>query len=154
LGFGQISPGVFAHPNWSVKEARAVLSEGILLKSTSEGSAADQHLVATGWDLGDLARRYTRFLDTFTPVADAIGTTDEAAFVVRTLLIHEYRKIHLRDPLLPPALLPQDWVGAKAYELSKNLYSRVFVAAERYLSNTASTTTGPLPEAGDSRFAT
>src|ERR1700761_1270716 len=58
LGFGQISPGVFAHPNWSVEEARATLSEGILLKSTSEGSAADRQLVATGWDLEELARRY------------------------------------------------------------------------------------------------
>ena len=36
----------------------------------------------------------------------------EGAFVVRTLLIHEYRKIHLQDPLLPPELLPQDWVDA------------------------------------------
>ena len=161
LGFGQISPGVFAHPNWNVEEARAALggldgaAEGLLLKSTSEGSATDQRLVAAGWDLGDLTRRYGRFVDTFTPVAGEIAPTlvDEAAFVVRTLLIHEYRKIHLRDPLLPPALLPDDWVGAKAYHLSRSLYSRVFPAAERYLSNTASTTTESLPEADGSAYA-
>src|ERR1700761_14751 len=60
LGFGQINPGVFAHPNWSVEEARAGLKdvedakEGVLLKSSSEGSEADRRLVAAGWDLGDL----------------------------------------------------------------------------------------------------
>jgi phenylacetic acid degradation operon negative regulatory protein len=79
--------------------------------------------------------------------------TDEAAFIIRTLLIHEYRKIHLQDPLLPPALLPVNWVGAAAYDLSKHLYSAVFPAAERYLSNTASTTTEPLPAADSSAYA-
>jgi phenylacetic acid degradation operon negative regulatory protein len=174
LGFGQISPGVFAHPNWSVEEARAGLkgvpgaAEGILLRSTSEGGEADRQLVAVGWDLGDLTRRYSRFVETFRPVADALGpvaardsktvvavpaVTDESAFIIRTLLIHEYRKIHLQDPLLPPALLPVNWVGAAAYDLSKRLYSTVFAAAERYLSNTASTTTEPLPTADGSAYA-
>jgi phenylacetic acid degradation operon negative regulatory protein len=168
LGFGQVSPGVFAHPNWSVEEARAGLkglegaAEALLLKSSSEGSETDRRLVAAGWDLGELTRRYRRFLETFTPVADAAGptadavappATDEAAFIIRTLLIHEYRKIHLQDPLLPPALLPVNWVGAAAYDLSKHLYSAVFPAAERYLSNTASTITEPLPPADNSACA-
>ena len=161
LGFGQVNPGLFAHPNWSIEEARAGLkgvegaAEGLLLKSSSEGSEADRQLVAAGWDLGDLTRRYRRFLATFTSVADAPGpaVTDEAAFIVRTLLIHEYRKIHLQDPLLPPALLPVNWVGAAAYDLSKHLYSAVFPAAERYLTNTASTTTEPLPPADSSAYA-
>ncbi len=161
LGFGQVSPGVFAHPNWSVEEARAGLkgvegaAAGLLLKSSSEGRETDRQLVAAGWDLGDLTRRYRRFLETFTPVADAFGpaASDEAAFVVRTLLIHEYRKIHLQDPLLPPELLPVNWVGAAAYDLSKHLYSTVLPAAERYLSNSASTITEPLPTADSSAFA-
>jgi phenylacetic acid degradation operon negative regulatory protein len=161
LGFGQISPGVFAHPNWSVEEARAGLKDvegaaaGVLLKSSSEGSEADRRLVAAGWDLGDLTRRYQRFVEIFTPVANTIGpvATDEAAFIIRTLLIHEYRKIHLQDPLLPPALLPADWVGAAAYDLSRRLYSAVFRAAERYLSNTATTTAEPLPTADSSAYA-
>jgi phenylacetic acid degradation operon negative regulatory protein len=154
LGFGQISPGVFAHPNWDLEQARAGLSgledigETMLLKSSSEGIETDRRLVASGWDLGDLARRYRRFVDAFSPVAAAMPcSTNESAFIVRTLLIHEYRKIHLQDPLLPPALLPSDWVGATAYDLTRRLYCAVFAAAEDYLSNTASTTTEPLPPA-------
>jgi phenylacetic acid degradation operon negative regulatory protein len=73
--------------------------------------------------------------------------------VIRTLLIHEYRKIHLQDPLLPPALLPAEWIGAAAYQLSKQLYSAVFRRAELYLSNTASTMTEPLPAADSSAYA-
>jgi phenylacetic acid degradation operon negative regulatory protein len=165
LGFGQISPGVFAHPNWSIDEARTALSgvaaatHALLLKSESEGSEADRRLVAAGWDLGDLTRRYRRFVDMFSPVLDAITSgantdlTAEAAFVIRTLLIHEYRKVHLQDPLLPPALLPADWVGAAAYDLTRRLYSAVFAAAESYLSNTASTLSEPLPPADDLAYA-
>lgn len=160
LGFGPISPGVFAHPNWDIAQAREGLSalkglgETLLLKSSSEGIEADRRLVASGWDLGDLARRYRRFVDTFTPVAGAMPCDNsESAFIVRTLLIHEYRKIHLQDPLLPPALLPPDWVGATAYDLTRRLYGAVFAAAEDYLSNTASTTTEPLPAANESAYA-
>jgi phenylacetic acid degradation operon negative regulatory protein len=175
LGFGQLSPGVFAHPDWSLERARTWLgsldgaADGLLLKSSSEGIEIDRRLVASGWDLGELTRRYRRFVDTFTPVEAAVSfrapapsspatassseRAGEAAFVIRTLLIHEYRKIHLQDPLLPPALLPADWVGAAAYDLSRRLYSAVFPAAEHYLSNTASTTSEPLPAANASALA-
>jgi phenylacetic acid degradation operon negative regulatory protein len=133
-------------------------AQALLFKTSSEGCDADTRLAATGWDLGDLARRYRRFLDIFTPVAEAVIASApprldmEAAFVIRTLLIHEYRKIHLQDPLLPPALLPVDWIGTAAYELSKRLYSAVFRAAERYISNTASTLDEPLPTADSSAY--
>jgi phenylacetic acid degradation operon negative regulatory protein len=59
--------------------------------------------------------------------------------VIRTLLIHQYRKIHLRDPLLPHSLLPADWIGAQAYELCRDLYRRVFAAAEEHITTTAET---------------
>jgi phenylacetic acid degradation operon negative regulatory protein len=161
LGFGQVSPGVFAHPNWSMEEARSGLTsvpgvaEGLLFKSSSESDTADRRLVATGWNLENLARRYRKFVKAFTPVAAAAlpGALDgAAAFVIRTLLIHEYRKIHLQDPLLPPALLPANWVGTTAYELSKRLYSAVFDVAESYLSDTATTMTAPLPPVGASTY--
>lgn len=168
LGFGQVNPGLFAHPNWSVERARTALGDlpglenALLLKSESEGSEADRRLVASGWDLGDLTRRYRRFVEIFSPVLEAVASRDrangdplpaETAFIIRTFLIHEYRKIHLQDPLLPLALLPSDWVGAAAYELTKGLYSAVFAAAERYLTDTASTMTGPLPPADKSAHA-
>jgi phenylacetic acid degradation operon negative regulatory protein len=72
--------------------------------------------------------------------------------VIRTLLIHEYRKIHLQDPLLPPALLPAGWIGAAAYDLSKTLYSAVFEAAEAYLSARGRGMTEPLPPANAATY--
>lgn len=154
LGFGQLGPGVFAHPACTIEEARAWLStladfdEAWILKSTTEGPAVDRKLAAAGWSLSDLARRYRRFRDTFAPVRAAVEQQQIAAqpaFVVRTLLIHEYRKVHLQDPLLPPTLLPPNWIGAEAYELCRTLYAAVFAAADDFLSDKARRIREPLP---------
>lgn len=158
LGFGQLSPGVYAHPACTLQEARGWLvtlgcaNRCRLFKSATEGVAADRRLAVEGWNLAGIARRYRRFRDTFAPLQAALRDSDslapQAAFLVRTLLIHEYRKIHLQDPLLPPALLPAPWVGTEAYELTASLYGRVFAAAERFLSDTGRTMAGALPPAG------
>ena len=158
LGFGQLSPGVYAHPACTVQEARGwLLTVGgagpcWILKSSTEGLAADRRLAAEGWDLAQIARRYRRFRDGFAPVAAAVRESDtlspQAAFLVRTLLVHEYRKIHLLDPLLPPPLLPAQWVGTEAYELTARLYAAVFATAERFLTEVGRTIAGSLPPAG------
>ena len=162
LGFGQLSPGVFAHPNSDLGQARQwtasldVGKDALLFRAAGADVGIDKTVVSVGWDLGELARRYKRFVDAYSTVAAALHSHDElapeSAFVIRTLLIHEYRKIHLQDPLLPPALLPRDWVGSSAYELSAQLYGKVFTAAEQFLTATASTLDGNLPTADAAVF--
>jgi len=201
LGFGQISAGMFAHPTRTIDETRARLAKAdgsevlVLLRGTDADKRGNHELVKAGWDLSDLARRYSQFVASFTPVlegaveqrgalaangAEGFHETDatsragsagpgskprraggssgdvkrsiesgeslswETAFVVRTLLIHEYRKIHLRDPLLPRALLPDDWVGTQAYELCRDLYRLLFRSAEQHVAQFAETLAGPL----------
>lgn len=154
FGFGQLSPGVLAHPSRTVEDTRAQLSElradsrAVVMRAASEGTAGDQALLQAGWDLGELARSYQRFVTTFEPVRAVLGgraaLPPDVAFLVRTLLIHEYRKIHLRDPLLPHSLLPKDWIGAQAYELCRDLYRTVFAAAEQHVSSVAETLEGKL----------
>jgi phenylacetic acid degradation operon negative regulatory protein len=154
LGFGQIEPALLAHPNLSVEEARRQLAglrvdgEATLMRARSESPESDRKLAATGWDLDELGRSYRRFVTGFEPVQSVLaarpGLVPEVAFVIRTLLVHEYRKIHLRDPLLPRALLPADWIGDSAYELCRELYRAVFAAAEEHLSSTAGTLDGRL----------
>ena len=162
LGFGQLTPALFAHPACTAQQARRWLRsvaggrEALLLRSASADVRVDRTLAARGWDLGEQARRYRRFIARFAPVAEASATravAAETAFVVRTLLIHEYRKIHLQDPLLPAALLPRDWAGTAAYGLCRALYARVFASAERHLSACARRLHRPLPRAAASARA-
>jgi phenylacetic acid degradation operon negative regulatory protein len=155
LGFGQLNPSLFAHPSWLRNVPGP--EDALLLHGISTDLGNDRRLATHGWDLKDLARRYRRFVASFAPVESLLGPATalpaDTAFLVRTLLIHEYRKIHLRDPLLPPALLPSNWVGASAYEVCRRLYARVFPAAEKHLSVTAHQLHRPLPAANSAAHA-
>ncbi len=69
--------------------------------------AAPARLVNLGWDLEELGNRYQRFVRRFEGAHAALrarSATPLSGFVLRTLLIHEYRRLHLRDPLLPQRL--------------------------------------------------
>jgi phenylacetic acid degradation operon negative regulatory protein len=157
LGFGELTPGVFGHPAHNDDAIRTRLTEIdpsgrlIVIQRAMVTQTSDAQLAALGWDFGELARRYSRFIKMFAPANDvlpaegAADTEGETAFVLRTLLLHEYRKIHLRDPLLPASLLPDKWIGADAHELCRELYAKVFAASERYLSTRVQTLTGALP---------
>ena len=155
LGFGQLNPGLLAHPTRSSEDTRDQLqaagarsSQTVVLESRTGDLVADRAIARQGWDLADLEKRYVRFVRAFEP-AQAATLSDrldpESAFVLRTLLIHEFRRIHLRDPLLPLTLLPRGWIGETAYSLTREIYTRVFGPAEAWLSETAATLAGPLP---------
>jgi phenylacetic acid degradation operon negative regulatory protein len=159
-GFGEISATVFAHPEFDSRALRAqrrsagLLSKVIAFDATLAEDDAPQRLVQLGWDLNDLGRRYQRFVKRFRRVHAELERRPvpkpRDCFLVRTLLIHEYRRLHLRDPLLPAQLLRADWPGAQAAALCREVYARVFAASEIHLSRVAATLTGPLPPADPS----
>lgn len=154
-GYGEPRPGLFAHPFLSVAQAREQLAslpgadQLYVFEATTGRPDEDRRIASVGWDLDELATRYRRFIRQFAPIQDALGQRQspppEAAFTIRTLLIHEYRKIQLRDPLLPGSLLPQDWIGADAQTLSRDLYTRLFPAAEKHLDAAGACLAGELP---------
>ena len=157
-GFGEPEPGLLAHPTLPPSEAREHLAlagltdQPIVLEARGASPLADQRLVEQGWDLRELAARYARFLRSFAAVLSAMAGRERpspvSAFLVRTLLIHEYRRIHLQDPLLPASLLPHDWPGTAAYELCRSVYEHVLPAAEQHLTALAARLDGPLPAPG------
>jgi phenylacetic acid degradation operon negative regulatory protein len=70
---------------------------------------------------------------------------EEDAFLIRTLLIHHYRRLRLRDPELPDVLLPAEWPGQKARLLCKELYRRLAPASERHLDRCLVLADGTIP---------
>ena len=91
-------------------------------------------------------------MKTFEPLRGWIGRretlSDVDAFTARILLIHHYRRVVLRDPLLPTALLPADWPGRAARRLCGEIYRGLLPASEQWLDRNASNENGPLPAAG------
>jgi phenylacetic acid degradation operon negative regulatory protein len=158
LGFGAVAPGVFAHPSPDRAGVERVLAKlGVAGKveqmtATSERVGAERRrdLLQSCWDLEALRAAYRRFIERFRPLWQALEKAPdpdpESCFVLRVLLIHEYRRIILRDPELPAELLSPDWEGGSARVLCRNLYRRVAAAAERYATSVLETADGPLPE--------
>ncbi|MCX7893411.1 MAG: phenylacetic acid degradation operon negative regulatory protein PaaX [Burkholderiales bacterium] len=161
-GFGQVAAGLWAHPTLDESAVAALLDDlkarghvVVMHAATDPGQPAAplEALVRDAWDLDRLERDYRAFVARFRPVARALARAPaqsldpEQCFMVRTLAIHEYRRIMLRDPLLPPALLPEGWHGASARELCRHLYRITQRETERHLVATLATPDGPLPPA-------
>jgi phenylacetic acid degradation operon negative regulatory protein len=45
--------------------------------------------------------------------------------LLRILLIHEFRRILLKDPEIPDIMLPANWPGETARSLARDLYRRI-----------------------------
>lgn len=158
LGFGAISANLLAHPKPVLSELESVLRDAglddqvVLMRGTTLDRKQDETmraLVHRRWSLDEIDQRYGAFVEQFRPVFRAAQRTKQVdpclAFQIRTLLIQEYRRILLRDPLLPPELLPAAWNGTAAYQLCRNLYGAVYAAADAFVSDNFETADGPLP---------
>jgi phenylacetic acid degradation operon negative regulatory protein len=156
-GFGSPLPGVFVAPAGAAVPEQADCA--IRLDAMADQDMA-RRLLAASWALDRTAEAYLKFMTSFAPLQVWLGKhetlSDSDAFTARILLIHHYRRIVLRDPLLPAELLPRDWPGRQARALCGEIYRRLLPASERWLDRHALDENGPLPPAGPAlaqRFA-
>jgi phenylacetic acid degradation operon negative regulatory protein len=147
-GFGSPLPGVWIAPSGVAVPEEAATA--IRLEVSAEDDSG-RRLLRESWPLGRTADAYLKFMKTFEPLRDWIGRherlSDGDAFTARILLIHHYRRVVLRDPLLPMALLPQDWPGRGARKLCGEIYRELIPASEQWLDRNATNENGPLPAA-------
>ena len=162
-GFGELAVHAFIRPRESGRPLPSALAHAGVAEHAVVARATDfpgtrplADVVQRAWNLDALAADYRHFLHRFGAVIErfaADGLHDPAqCFMVRTLLIHAYRRVLLRDPLLPAALLPLDWPGAAAYALCRDFYRRTHRFAERHLAATL-VNGAPLPPAAPSFYA-
>ncbi|MDX1499084.1 MAG: phenylacetic acid degradation operon negative regulatory protein PaaX [Woeseiaceae bacterium] len=159
LGFGKFSANLLAHPAPDMADldttlGRLRLSDDVVVleAETVHNEAGMRRLAHDSWNLADIDERYAGFVARFRPLITASGAEQavapRTAFLIRTLLIQEYRKILLRDPQLPAELLPAGWHGTAAYQLCRNLYRAIVAPAEAFLTEVMETADGPLPPPG------
>ena len=148
-GFGSPLPGVWVAPSGAPVPEEA--ASAIRLEVSAE-DAAGRRLLSESWPLDRTADAYLKFMKTFEPLRGWIDRrerlTDADAFAARILLIHHYRRVVLRDPLLPTALLPADWPGRAARTLCGAIYRGLLPASEQWLDRHAANENGPLPKPG------
>jgi phenylacetic acid degradation operon negative regulatory protein len=143
-GYGSLTPDLMIGIGGKSREA------GLHLRAEPTETETARRLPGRAWPLEELASRYRHFNGMFARAHDALhgqGAPDAlACLVVRVLLIHEYRRIVLRDPLLPRPLLAEDWPGRQARALCAAIYAVVADPADCWLGGHATDERGPLPQ--------
>jgi phenylacetic acid degradation operon negative regulatory protein len=106
-----------------------------------------QNILHQTFKLTEVALAWQQFVTRFEPMLSELEALSPAeAFFVRTLLIHEYRRVLLRDPHLPEALLPTHWPGVQGRQLCEALYRGLLTRSEQFLCSQAEACDGPLGE--------
>jgi phenylacetic acid degradation operon negative regulatory protein len=162
-GFGETATGIFVHPTADLENVmESLVSEGldevlaqlvplIAVNSRAARCATDIDMVQKAWNLDGLALSYAGFLQKYKPIRDALvacgqdDLSEEDAFLVRTLLIHDVRRLLLRDPQLPEGLLPSTWPGSPARLLCRDLYRKLLPLSERHLDAKVRLSSGNAP---------
>ncbi len=163
LGFANISTNLMAYPGCNRIELQRLLvdlnmSEQVVVFKAETlqlfNNSVDTigRMLRTNWPIDELRQRYLQFLDIFREIGVLLMQENEQlepvqAFQIRTLLIHYYRRILLKDPALPLELLPTDWPAISTRTLSMNIYKKVFEPADEYFLSVAATAEGPMPNA-------
>lgn len=162
IGFANIATNVMAYPGCDQLKLQNLLlnlkmtDQVVIFKAETlqfwqESFPTIKRMVEINWPINELHQRYEKFIGDFREFLNLINQSDDMsssqAFQIRILLIHQYRRILLKDPNLPFELLPSNWLSLIARNLSSNLYQTVFVSADEFFIDIARTAEGLMPPA-------
>ncbi|MFT0532922.1 phenylacetic acid degradation operon negative regulatory protein PaaX [Castellaniella hirudinis] len=163
-GFGSLGNDCFVHPSTQLDATYdTLMADGLgeflghllpLLAADARIAltASDADLVSRAWNLERLAESYAGFVSDYLPILAELRRDrhtrlePEESFLLRILLIHDYRRLLLRDPELPEVLLPADWPGQTARMVCRELYRRLAEPSERHLDVHMHLADGSIPQ--------
>lgn len=149
-GWGKMAPAIFCRfGNWACPDP--LKSDFLRIDGTIAADEA-RDLVAQAWDLNDVDEAYGKLLLDFEAVSAALFGKNSAtaefapfeALMLRTILLHCFRRVALRDPLVPVDLLPSEWAGQRAREMTARLYGALTPKADQWLDDQAVDGAGSL----------
>jgi phenylacetic acid degradation operon negative regulatory protein len=147
LGWAPLSAATWIAPGDSLEAARSAVEVNGLTESVHffegryRGPLSDRQLVERCWNLEEIGSAYRAFVDRYRPrlagerEGDALD--DEATFVERLWLVHDYRRFAYLDPGLPSELVPAHWPGTTAAALFREYYAVLDRKSLRYFRSKA-----------------
>lgn len=135
LGFLRVGAGVYLRPETAgAPDASGRLGGMLVIRGTSTDHP---ELFRALWPLEELAAAYRGFVAAFGPLRFALEDGRQLpppdAMAARTLMIHDWRRIILRDPGLPGELLPQAWPGDEARVVARAIHAHLLATSEAWL---------------------
>ncbi len=150
-GYGSLGPTVFIRPDNPANRADLPVLPGDLVFHSSLDALSDpQNLLAQAWQLDKVEKHYDRFVEAFQPLEQRLNGGFEldpvSAMAARSLLIHQFRRLALRDPLFPLELTPAGWNADAARRLASSLYAILAVSSEQWLDGCRGSSGAVIPK--------
>lgn len=147
-GFILLSRGLLGSPNESLESTQDLCRRialdvnvplAVLTFSELESLVVDGFFVEA-LDMTGVAEAYDKIVHFYGPLVDSSNPGAPAeAFALRSMLIHDLRRIKLSGPDIPAALLPTGWAGDAADEVARQLYPQLSTTAAPWLSEVLDT---------------
>ena len=147
LGFGRLASGAWISPHNRVAEMENAFRE-LGIEANAQmfcghyvGPASAKAFIQQCWDMEDLSNHYqdfiTRYAQEYEDCCDQHqrqqALDPKFCFTRRFWLTHEFQSLPLKDPNLPPSLLPADWIGFTARELFANYRNLLGTYADQFV---------------------
>ena len=147
LGMAPISDSTWVSPHASAEVDQLRGEEELEVVCLTTTDAGPVPLLLEAFDLATLATAYDAWQAEATRLVGRLGADpdDRTAFVVRSELVHSWRKFLFTDPGLPAPLLPPDWPGLRAAAFFDQHADRLLPAASRFIDQCLTPTTAGVP---------
>jgi phenylacetic acid degradation operon negative regulatory protein len=165
MGFNTLSTSLYAHPSSERTSLDELIQELGICSDVIVLSAKTQDLNSQGvmksltksrWQLSELEILYQNFLAFYQPLYQKIMVKlpePSECFLLRTTIVHDFRRILLRDPDFPDEMLPNEWVGKEVHELVKKIYNLLSKVSIEYCQQHMENVDGKIPLARVSYFS-
>ena len=141
-GFVRIGADVLASPGTKPESARELVNlvapdvrPAIATATFTELATLveDEFFVAES-DGADMAAAYARFVTRFEPLVQRAAKAEPVvAFGLRTMLVHDLRRIRLRWPELPVQARPVEWPAGLAASIAAEMYEALTISSATWL---------------------
>lgn len=157
LGYNTLVNGLLAYPsadrsalNETIADMKLAGKVLVFTATTEEGTSSEllKKMVREKWNLKELESDFSEFLAFYRPVAkklSAISGNGLDQLLLRLVLIHEYRRILLRDPDFPVDMLPSGWVGFEAQQATSRIYNALKTNSVDHILQSMENAQGALP---------
>ena len=154
-GYGSPSTGLYLRPVTGFEDKKVV--EGLSRFTTDDLQIPNLQMFARDvWKLDVLENSYEEFLKRYSHLFESWHAQNTLSplesLVARVLLIHDWRRLVLKDPWLPQAFLPESWIGHRAREVTRELYELLLAESEKWLEHCEDGETGNLTQPGPDFF--
>ncbi|MEX3009086.1 PaaX family transcriptional regulator C-terminal domain-containing protein [Hoeflea sp. TYP-13] len=152
-GFGALGPTVFLRPDNIGNTCMPDTLPGEMIFHSRLDSKSDAtKLISQTWQLSEVEKHYSKLIATFSPLERTLGKGVDldplSAMAARSLLIHHFRRMALRDPVFPAELTPKNWQGDEARKLVSTIYRRLAAPSECWLDGCLNSSGHPIAAPG------